>query len=406
MSSVRARFQAAPTHLAVLACPLLMGCTTVAALETGSSPDPGAGGGGEAQDVRHGLGPDPTPNGGSDTPLPPDPLDKFPRTWNGSVLLSGVGMYADIRQKVLAEGVIPYDVRYPLWSDGLEKSRFVQLPAGSTVDTSDMNFWRFPVGTKVWKEFRVAKPAAAPGEAPGTGKRLETRMLIKESESEFTGWQGVSFVWNEEETEAFAYDGGAKGVLGTEHNVPSTKECFSCHSGPPDRVIGLGPIQLTLAEAQRGTDNDLLTRWINESRFSATPSDEAPAAQLPISQGYEAPGEGVVKEALGYLHGNCGHCHSDVAPLAPARPLRLFLPVGLSDPLQAPVYQTAVGKLAWHTHVGPPTLVSPGNPDESHLYFRMLQTDYNSMPPLGKRVVDPAGLAVIHAWISGIASTP
>ncbi|NVL73435.1 hypothetical protein HWN77_28170, partial [Escherichia coli] len=31
----------------------------------------------------------------------------------------------------------------------------------------------------------------------------------------------------------------------------------------------------------------------------------------PPPAGIDVPGTGVVKDALGYLHANCGHCHND-----------------------------------------------------------------------------------------------
>ena len=37
--------------------------------------------------------------------------------------------------------------------DRAAKRRWIQLPEGATIDTSDMDYWQFPVGTKLWKEF-------------------------------------------------------------------------------------------------------------------------------------------------------------------------------------------------------------------------------------------------------------
>src|SRR5262245_20803994 len=67
--------------------------------------------------------------------------------------LSETGLYRDIATRGLAAGVISYDVRYELWSDGAEKQRYLYLPPGTQIDSSDMDGWRFPIGTKVWKTF-------------------------------------------------------------------------------------------------------------------------------------------------------------------------------------------------------------------------------------------------------------
>ncbi|MEA2700728.1 MAG: hypothetical protein QOI66_4999, partial [Myxococcales bacterium] len=63
------------------------------------------------------------------------------------------GLYADIVGKQLAPGIEAYAPAVPLWSDGADKQRWISLPAGSTIDNADPNEWKFPVGTKVWKEF-------------------------------------------------------------------------------------------------------------------------------------------------------------------------------------------------------------------------------------------------------------
>ena len=65
-------------------------------------------------------------------------------------------------------GLRPYTPVYPLWADGLVKRRWLDLPAGKKIDTSDMDHWSFPVGTRFWKEF-----------ATPSGTVLETRLIEK-----------------------------------------------------------------------------------------------------------------------------------------------------------------------------------------------------------------------------------
>ena len=45
---------------------------------------------------------------------------------------------------------LPFVPQYPLWSDGAEKSRWIQLPEGARIDVSDIDVWRFPAGTRFW----------------------------------------------------------------------------------------------------------------------------------------------------------------------------------------------------------------------------------------------------------------
>src|SRR5205809_29033 len=72
------------------------------------------------------------------------------------------GLYKSLK-KDLSDGVMPYTPGAVLWSDGAEKHRFLFLPPGAQIDTTDLDSWKFPVDTKAWKEFRV------------DGKLIETR---------------------------------------------------------------------------------------------------------------------------------------------------------------------------------------------------------------------------------------
>ncbi len=94
-----------------------------------------------------------------------------------------------------ADGVIPYDLNSPLFSDYTVKHRFVKLPPGGSATYSEKDVFSFPVGTVIAKTF--AYPIDA--RDPAKGERLlETRILRHEAD----GWVGLPYVWNQEQTEA------------------------------------------------------------------------------------------------------------------------------------------------------------------------------------------------------------
>ena len=70
--------------------------------------------------------------------------------------------------------VTPYTPGVVLWSDGAEKHRYLYLPPSAQIDTSNMDVWKFPAGTKAWKEFKL------------DGKLVETRLFWKRNE---TTWE-------------------------------------------------------------------------------------------------------------------------------------------------------------------------------------------------------------------------
>lgn len=296
----------------------------------------------------------------ADSELPPPP--KVPET------LAETGLYADFAAGTLAEGVVAFDVRYPLWSDGAEKKRYLWLPAGTKIDTTNPDHWTYPKGAKSWKEFHVA------------GKRIETRFLEKTGEGDW-GWRYVAYAWSEDQKSAVAARAGKKDALGTKHDIPSQEQCDQCHSGTRDGLIGPGAFQWSGQYAKLG------------SLFATAPADVEP------------PGTGAVKDALGYLHGNCGYCHSDFGRWAGARKMRTKLRVGDTDEVNTATYRTLINVEMSHAdgegnlYVG----IVPGNPDKSHVVMRMARRDgIWDMPPAGTEVVDTAALARIREWITAL----
>lgn len=284
--------------------------------------------------------------------------------------LSATGLYADITSGELADGVLPVEPKFPLWSDGASKQRWLYLPPGTQIDTSKMDRWTFPVGTRLWKEFAR------------DGARLETRVLVKEPQ----GWTRVSYVWNHEQTDAFAAPEGANDVLGTAHDVPAADTCKDCHGGVADMVIGVSAIQLD------HTLDDLAARGL----ISVAPAGS-----------YAVPGNDLERAALGYLHGNCGHCHDPKASGPSALYLHLALSVGtLASITDTPTYKTAIGAAS---HVPMPLadtnarlLVVPGDPDASLLYVRVRRRTQGQMPPLATELVDEDAAELLARWIRAL----
>jgi len=78
---------------------------------------------------------------------PPPPKQPVP------AVLSETGVFSDLRSLKPAPGLIPYTVNSPLWSDGAIKTRWLALPAGSSIGFSENGAWTFPEGTVFVKNF-------------------------------------------------------------------------------------------------------------------------------------------------------------------------------------------------------------------------------------------------------------
>ena len=246
------------------------------------------------------------------------------------VALTAAALPEQLRDTGLeAPGLIAFEPQYPLWSDGTAKRRWLYLPPGTSVDASRAEAWEFPVGTKAWKEFSYG------------GQRIETRYLERLADG---SWRFATYVWNAQGTQAVLAP--AQGAPGRLYPIPSRADCLACHEGTATPVLGFSALQLA-RDLRR-----LSSRQILRNLPAETPRIDAPSE--------------AARAALGYLHGNCGHCHNDQGPLAN---------VGLV------LAQPAAG-------------TGPADPQP---LLRRLQSrnPMMRMPPLGVTQPDAAGIALV-----------
>lgn len=296
--------------------------------------------------------------------------------------LAATGLYADVPSRTIAPGVVAFRPRFPLWTDGLEKARWILLPPGTSIDAADAERWEFPVGTRLWKEFAI-------GGAP-----VETRYMERTA----TGWTFATYLWSADGAGAtLAPSGGVRGAAeiapGVRHDVPGRFECTACHGAQSQPVLGFSAVQL--AAGRTGSDAPDL---VELTRRGVLTDVEPRLLEIPVAP------EPRAVAALGYLHGNCGHCHNAEGPLADlGMDLRMVpggphdLPAALSGALA-----TAVGRPALTSARAAPAphRIVPGNPQESQLLQRLSTRDpLAQMPPLGTRLVDRQAVELLAAWI-------
>jgi hypothetical protein len=279
--------------------------------------------------------------------------------------LSSTGLYRDLAAKQLAPELLEFEPAFALWSDGAVKRRWLRLPAASRIDTSSMDHWQFPVGSVLWKEFSLE------------GRRLETRVLARTGPEPRDTWMGA-FVWNEDESDARFVPDGERDVRGTTHDVPSAKQCGTCHNGEAGRVLGFSAVQ------QPSVDATLLTR--------------------PAQQPFNPPGDRRTANALGYLHANCAHCHNPSGSARPDTDMNLRLSVSESNAAETNALRTTIGRsLQSFTHREQSLRVAPGSPEQSGVLARMEQRDADArMPPLGTEEIDARGIEIVRTWIDAM----
>ncbi len=336
-----------------------------------AGPDTGVDAGASVDAV--GAAPDaPAPDLAPDVPAAPSPYPRPTYT-----LLSQTGLYADIATRQVAPGIEEFHPTYTLWSDGAEKRRWVQLPPGTKIDTSNMNRWVFPVGTRFFKEFAIG------------GVLLETRLVERYGTGPEDYWMG-SFVWKADQSDAvFAIDGQAD-INGTSHDAPPQKHCGVCHNGEPGRGLGFSALQLS-----RKGDGLTLDALVRQGRLSDPP---------PAGASFHPPGDPIASLALGYLHANCGHCHNLKGTSWPDTQMVLRLELEDTVLEETGVYRSLLGqRLQYWRHDGFSQRLVPGDPAASALVFRMhARGNRDQMPPLATEIIDNTGLDIVTRWIASL----
>lgn len=311
-------------------------------------------------------------------------------------LLSQTGLYADVATETLAPRVKAYAPQFELWTDSAAKRRWVYIPEGTTIDTSYMDEWQFPVGTKLWKEFSR------------DGVRIETRLIEKlppeRAQEGFQGWLYMTYVWNEDQSDAVATTEGLQNAKGTPHDVPTQEQCGDCHDMRREKPLGFTAVQLSHTSSAVNLDTLFDEGWI-------TKKPETPLV---------VPGTEEQRQMLGYFHANCGHCHRDGSPVNNrVASLHLWLEsTQLTSFEESSAYMALVNA---PTESGQGSALAyrvvPGDPDNSEVMRRLLfraQGDIAPpvdedgerievpMPPLGTEVIDEPAVERVRAWIASL----
>jgi len=316
----------------------------------------------------------------------------------GKEKLSDYGFFVgDLNNLKPAEDVIPYDLNTPLFSDYAHKSRFFKLPKGTTATYREREVLDFPVGTFIIKNFYYLKDETQPEK----GRQImETRLLLHEED----GWKTLpSYIWNEEQTEAFlTVEGGTKNVSWVNessktqqvaYSIPSQTLCKSCHV-KNNVLTPIGPKarQLNRNFAFSSGAKNQLSYYADLGLLNGLPE----LSKVRKSPVWNDPASGSLHgRALAYLDMNCAHCHSKGGP-------------GNTSALHLTEFETNEFNLGIDKHPiaagkgtgGRPFDIVKGEPENSILVYRMETTNPGEMmPEVARKLVHTEGVELIKEWI-------
>ncbi len=292
-----------------------------------------------------------------------------------------------------SEGVIEYSLNSPLFSDYAFKKRFVKIPIGKKATYHPTEVLDFPEGTTLIKNFYYPADFQQPEKDI---RILETRLLILEK----AGWKPLSYIWNEEQTDAFVevagknievswihYNGELRKI---NYSVPNLNQCNSCHL-KGDKVMPIGPSARQLNGILKGQDKVQLVKWEEASFLKDLPVID----KIPKLAAYDNRKESIDQRARAWLEINCAHCHRSDGS-AKTSGLHLLASINESTVLGIGKAPVAAGKGSG----GRLYSIVPGKPDESILQYRIESTHPGiMMPEVGRKLVHQEGVELVRQWI-------
>tara|TARA_B100001057_G_scaffold291628_1_gene291697 strand:+ start:3983 stop:5020 length:1038 start_codon:yes stop_codon:yes gene_type:complete len=307
--------------------------------------------------------------------------------------LSEFGFFIDDSAQIPHKDVIPYELISTLFSDYSEKQRWVYVPENSKAQYEYSQVFDFPVGSALIKTFYYSVDERD----PSLGKNLlETRLLLRKE----SGWEAVSYAWNDEQTEAFKKVAGKTinvawtDFMGAEkevrYRVPNVNQCKECHASK-DKITPIGPKARNINkdfDFKEGKFNQL-SYWMEREIIDEYPLD------LVSPVDWTDDTKDINSRVRSYLDVNCGHCHS---PTGNANSTGLYLHLNETRETHLGVYKKPVA--TGRGSGGFKYSIVPGKPEESILLHRMISMDPGvMMPESGRSLTHEEAVEMVREWI-------
>ena len=316
--------------------------------------------------------------------------------------LSELGVFTDLKNLTVREGILPYDVNSPLYSDNALKSRWMAIPNDGSFDSStekiDFNKerqWGFPEGSVFIKHFALEIDDEKSEIVP-----LETRFFII---GEDNNRYGLTYKWNDEGTDAFLLGGGTSKdfdiFLDGDYaytqtwDFPSRDQCITCHNAAAGFVLGVKTHQLNkeFYYPHLGQSFNQLEVLSDLKMFN---QQLAPVESYLRSAAITDETQTLEWRIRSYLDANCSSCHQ----LENVKDV--FLDFNLSESKSLVQYYNF--KATSHASDQGRSIIEPGDHSESELWVRDASEDNNKMPPISRNLVDQIYVDSLAKWIDNI----
>ena len=324
-------------------------------------------------------------------PNPQEDLsESFPRS------LSATGLFASVKDREMAPGVIAYSINAEPWADHATAERFIAITDELSVTTSATP-WTFPKNTVLVKTLTLELKSGD----PASRRAIETQLLHFDG----TEWMTYTYQWNDEQTDATLVEAGGTerafeisdpnlhdSVRHQTWRFSGRAECQRCHnrwSGPP--------LAFNIPQLNKSRNDDRLTASQLQMLAGIGILDKSlPVADQPqLVDPYDS-SNSLEPRARAYLQVNCAHCHRMHAGGAVLSHMHYDLALDKTNMIGVRPTQGTFG-------IHAAQVIAPGNPYRSVLYYRMSKLGGGRMPYIGSSELDRAGIKLIHDWIEGLS---
>ena len=331
----------------------------------------------------------------------------MPTTFAGGPIpaqLSLTGVFSNTPAMIPTNGLIPYTVNTPLWSDGALKTRYLAIPNNGGTLTPDQqigfdpnNPWTFPAGSVFVKTFELNTDTTN----PNIRHRLETRLLVRDING---GVYGVTYKWRADNSDADLLSGSLTEAITITNTgsttiqswyYPSPADCLTCHTPVSGYVLGVKTRQLNLNQTYAATgvtDNQL--RALNRLGFFNPAFDESAIASFQQLAAITNLSASLEWRARSYLDANCSQCHQP-GGTGPTFDARFTTPLAsqnlINGGLDSDGFAMIVPKDIWRSEI-PPRMNT--------------NTPAVRMPPLARNLIDTNAVQVMFDWINSLDGTP
>lgn len=312
--------------------------------------------------------------------------------------LSETGIFSDLGELTPYEGIVPYSINVPFWSDGAQKYRWFSVPdTNLSMGFNPLGSWTAPT-TTVWvKHFDILQTSGVPSSV----RRLETRVLVKNNSLD--GGYGITYRWGNSTSDAVLVQSqgldeailiNESGVIRTQvWHYPSRSECLSCHKSAAGFALSFNTPQMNKVHDFGDTTTNQIAALEKAGYFSD------PVDNLHLLRKLAHPADTAYSteyRVRSYLQANCGQCHFPGGPT----------PAGFDTRILTSLPNTHIidGSL---NDIGANTnnrVIVRNSIDHSMLLSRLSFRGPGQMPPLASNLLDTQNIALVTAWITGEAA--